>query len=519
MRAWASVVAGLVLAACSVEVEGARCARPFAADQCPAGQACGNDHRCGARAAACAEPCCPDGTEGCAASAATCGAAAVLRCDGADAVCGAWVALETCAAGRVCRDDAGAPACLCPLAEGTLHADAAAGSALGATPPPTGAAAPIACRFQALADALDAAAVEADGGAGVAVEARGAFRTSLEARPLVVAGGVTLRAAPDEVASVEVDGPAAYGLLVAGGATVEDVTVRSAGASAAGIGVDVACADETPVTLARVRVERGEGAGQLAAGVRVSAPCTVASDALHVSGAAAGLLLTETGTPASHAALTATGGSFTDCGRGVELQAGRLVLSGTAITDNEWEGVASTNSGRARQLTVDNARIKRNGDGGLVLDSNERLDIQGTVVCGNEAVTPRDGVYEHRLVGGVVFMGDPPTEGNLVFRGNQIFANTGDQVMVARAEDQWKLSGASSLADCPLHQNVFAGYVAPGRGVIAATAKVTATWNAWASLAPSEGTDYEATGSGSTVDAGATGSQFCPRPSPLPSCD
>jgi hypothetical protein len=105
MRALALAVAAaaLLLAACGVDTEGAPCA---ANDNCPAGQGCGANLRCSAKALACTS-CRPDDRR-CAddGAVATCVAAA-------DAVCSSWSAAP-CSAGQVCGD--ASSACVAPYA-------------------------------------------------------------------------------------------------------------------------------------------------------------------------------------------------------------------------------------------------------------------------------------------------------------------------------------------------------------------------------------------------------------------
>jgi hypothetical protein len=530
--------AGLLLAACSVDVEGARCTTPFGAGQCPDGQGCGNDGVCTGTAAACAAPeahCCPEGTVGCAASAPRCAGPTIERCggaaDGADVVCGAWVAVETCGAGFECREDGGAPACLCPAAGTTVVADAAAGSAVEAEPPPTGApsGAP-ACRFRSLAAALDAAAARAP---GATVDAVGAFRTSLEGRALAVPAGVTLRPLAGEAAAIEVDGPVSPALALAAGAGVEDLVVRSVSASAEGDAIAATgCADATRVSIARVRVEHGAGANRLGAGLRVAAPCLVGASDLTVDGATVGLAVSEEGAPAAHADVSLTGAALRACGRGAELGLGRVTFTSSTIEDNATEGILATGA----ELTLAGSRVRRNGDGGLVVSSAQGLDVQDTIVCGNQAATPRGGSVA-RPAGGVVLGGNPPSSAP-AFRGNRIFGNAGDQVLVHEAPDAaWRLDGAAEASTCAVDANAIFGYPAEPppsasspRGLYAAGADVSALFNAWQSTEPRTngaptpwdfgGRDYESSDGSIAVGTGTGTVRYCPTlPDPLPSCD
>jgi hypothetical protein len=504
----AALAAGalLLLAGCSVDVEGAACATPFAPGQCPEGQACGNDRVCSERAAACAAPeahCCPEGTEGCAASGLRCGDGSIQRCagpaDDGDGVCGTWIASVTCTPGLVCGAGVGgALACLCPEPEGaSIVADAVEGSPADAARPPTGAhvgagwAAPASCRFRSLADALDAAAARGSGGT---VDAVGAFRTSLEPRALAVPAGVTLRPlVPGEPVAIEVDGAVGAALELRAGASVQDVVVRSVHPDASGDGLAAACADATPISLARVRVEHALDAGRLAAGLRVAAPCAVSASGLEVAGAAVG----------------------------IDAAGGRLTLESTRIEESAAEGIRAYGT----ELVVADSLLRGNQDGGLVTQSLQLLDVRNTLVCGNLSASLRGEPFVARTAGGVVLRGNPPMS-PVVFRGNRIYGNSGDQVLVvgAAASNPWVLDGAADAASCAADANVFAEYPADpaARGLFAASATVQARYDAWAGVTPTPppiGRDFEPA---SSVDAGVSGggpARFCPPPDSLPACD
>jgi hypothetical protein len=369
--------------------------------------------------------------------------------------------------------------------EGALVADAEQGSPADATPPPTGAAegagfvALPSCRFRSLADALDAAAAR---GSGAVVEAAGAFRTSLEPRPLAVPAGVTLRPRPGAAAALEVDAAGAAALRLAAGATVEDLVVRSADPAAAGDALAAACADGTPISLARVRVEHAEGAGRLAAGLRVSAPCAVQAADLAVSGARTGVV----------------------------ADGGAVALVRARVEGCEAEGVTATSA----EATISDSRIARNGDGGLVLQFSRKVDLQRNVICGNGATTARVPSVTDRL-GALVLVDEPPPA--VVFEANRVFGNAGDQVLVVGSASGWDLTGAADLSGCQDLANYLAGYSGTWRGLFAARATVDARFNAWASAIPSAGRDYEA--SNGTVEAGGTTESCGAPPSPLPTCD
>jgi hypothetical protein len=317
---------------------------------------------------------------------------------------------------------------------------------------------------------------------------------------------------------VEVDAAGAAALRLAAGATVEDLVVRSADPAAAGDALAAACADQAPVSLARVRVEHAEGAGRLAAGLRVSAPCAVTASSLTVDGAAVGILVSGDETPGADVALV--GATLRGCGRGVDLGAGRLAITGSAVEDSEAEGIVASAATGDRELTVVDTRVAHNGDGGLLLRFNDRLELRGTTICGNSAVTPRATGFTDRLGGGIVLLDDPPPA--LVFRGNRVFSNAGDQILVAAAVQRWPLDGAATRAACgeTADANYLGGYLgSSARGLYAASAEVDARFNRWASPAPAPTRDYEAVNG--AVEAGVGDEQYCPNPNPgaVPTCD
>lgn len=95
------------LAACSVELEGAACDTPGNTDQCPAGQKCGNDHRCSVAAADPACGFCEIGTTQCN------GTTKVQSCAKVDDVCSRWNEV-TCTGDERCLGSAGAFSCAVP---------------------------------------------------------------------------------------------------------------------------------------------------------------------------------------------------------------------------------------------------------------------------------------------------------------------------------------------------------------------------------------------------------------------
>jgi hypothetical protein len=267
-----------------------------------------------------------------------------------------------------------------------------------------------------------------------------------------------------------------------------------------------------------VRVEPAAAAGRFGAGLRVSAPCAVLASELGVEGATYGISVS--GAAATPADVALTAATITDCERGVDLVAGRLAIEASTIEHNEMEGIVAVDErSLERELTVIDTRLAHNGDGALLLQLNRKLDLRGNTICGNDAVTQRVEAQTNRLAGGIVVADEPPAE--LVFRGNRVFSNTGDQLLVAAATRVWSFRGAADLAACSssADANYFAGYLGTtSRGVYAASASVDARYNLWESPAPAPSRDYEAVGGVVTGGTATTGG-YCPSPTPLPPCD
>jgi hypothetical protein len=141
MRAAWLLLALIPAAGCQVNVEGAPCVAPGKLDDCPEGQACGNDLRCSKRAAACADEtarCRPGVTP----SRCRTNGSAIEKCTSADPVCGTWAvaaAEDDCASAslacvewqgtRVCEG----AVCTAPWIAGECPAGQACGNDLRCT--------------------------------------------------------------------------------------------------------------------------------------------------------------------------------------------------------------------------------------------------------------------------------------------------------------------------------------------------------------------------------------------------
>ncbi|HYG68172.1 MAG TPA: hypothetical protein VD838_10950, partial [Anaeromyxobacteraceae bacterium] len=162
-----------------------------------------------------------------------------------------------------------------------------------------------------------------------------------------------------------------------------------------------------------------------------------------------------------------------------------------------------------------------NGDSGMVLFNNSRVRLVGNTVTGNAAATTRSTAL--RLSGGVVLRGNPPPPAaageppSLVFHGNVVSGNRGDQVLVYSASGSWILDGG----DCGALRNVIGCYDTSGLlsqafGVAAVDAEALVRRASWQSAIPTSPPDF-AEFNGGNVDAGSDGTVelFC---SAAPAC-
>ncbi len=505
MRALLALAAALLLSACQVDVEGAVCAVPGSGDLCPSGQRCGNDLRCSARAASCADRCTP-GERGCVGG-------DVQTCVDSDPVCGAWSVEVDCAGGLVCRGAGPEAACACPANDGAeVVVDAGAGAAQG-DPAPTGVRTPAGCRFATLAAGLAAARD------GTVVVMAGPPATYPVTAPLALPPGVTLRGddAPPAPALrvLSLEGDLAAGVTLAEGAALAGFTVRNGSAPATAVGVKVACGAGRAARLEDVVVEAAVGTSRLAQGIRAEGACPVALARVTATGASGpGLLVAR---DAADQTVVVTDSTLDGNGEGVRLTRGDLTLQRAVVKGSAGAGVVA--AGADTRLVLEQSTVRANGDSGLLVQANaQRVRLLGSRICGNAAASPNCGFAGvTRRVGGICLNGRPPAD--LAFAGNAVHANAGDQLMVAGASETWNLDGAQAGATaCGPGRNVFAGYLGTsGRGVFAMYASVIARWNGWQGISPAPGADYEAYPADSaSVNAGtgANPPQVCAPPAP-----
>jgi len=191
---------------------------------------------------------------------------------------------------------------------------------------------------------------------------------------------------------------------------------------------------------------------------------------------------------------------------GVSLLRGDLTLSGSTVKRSVAEGVSSATGATGQTgLTILDSLIVWNGTAGLVLSANDKLVMQRTRICGNTG-SNRTLSGQTRKVGGIFAVSNPPA--TLTFTGNWVHDNGGDQVYVG-AGGAWNLSGAPGCAMGD--RNVFANYTAPGVGVAAVGATVSALFNYWGAPTafPVAGTDYTAVSGAVDAGTGSGNTDFC----------
>ena len=506
-----------LLGGCVVDVDGAPCTVPGQSPDCPSGQACGNDHRCSARAATCVSSGarCAPGTGGACLdpSGATTGVDRARRCVGDDPVCGRWIVEPCTDAGLTCalRTDVGAR-CVCPPTATRDLAVRPDGSPGDAPPFPTGAGSPPVCAFLRLGDGLEAARgiAAADPSAAVTVTAGGvaadATRTfsgaTGERFPLPITDRVSLRSEPGggayEIVFDAENGPTAPVVLHSGGA-LAGFAVRNGKADASHDALQLSCdGSTTPARLASVTLDgRGAGGVRLGHGVVAGATCGIVAQDVTVRDMSVAALVIDSA--AGLPSVAFTGGSITGCGDGIVVTNGRLLLDGARIAGNAGMGVRAPFGGSPR-VELRRSKIVGNGDTGVALGSALEVRITGTTVYANGAVTRWEGVPSSNVSsrsGGIVLLGEPPAPGSLDVSRNRVYANEGDQILVIGTKNIWTFDGACGAdADGPLFNSLGcydptpAGTTVRYRGLTSIDAPVVANWVAWDRVLPTVDHDY-----------------------------
>lgn len=478
-----ALAAAALLAACTVEVDGAPCSAPGTASECPGGQACGNDRRCSARALACAASrCTPVADDVCVdARGLASGVDGARTCTDRDPVCGAWVVDPCAARGYVCGTRSGAVRCECAepsTRELWVDPDGAPTDAL---PFATGAAA-AGCAYRTLTLALSrardfpyepasAVTVTAIGAAaGTTVTFSGARG---ERFPVVVPPGVVLASdagTPGGRYEILFDAASATSAVVEleAGSTLDGFTVRNEVGEVSTTAIYAACAAaDAPVTVSRVAVEARSGSGRrLGVGLSISGACPIRADAIQVRGAS---------------------------GAGIDVAYAPISMIGSRVEGNLGRGlfVSSTSA------EIRDSAFVANGDTGVALrDMKGPLSVVGNTIRGNAATTRWYGTYwippASRPSGGLVLFGFPPQGGYEIW-GNSIYANRGDQVLVvASGTARWVLDRPACADPGAITANRIGCYdPTPAdpvsyRGIVAADATVSALNQWWGPSAPTD---------------------------------
>lgn len=440
MRLVALVWAGVLLAACTVEVEGAPCAVPGATADCPRDQACGNDRRCSARALACAASRCTPAVGGdCLGDPVgiATGTAYARRCVDSDPVCGAWDVVP-CEAGLACGHQSGGATCECPPNPTRVLVVAPDGSPPGPPLHPSGIAAPAGCAFATLSDALDrAGALHAlDPSGDVTVRAVGASAgnprsfsaTSGERFPLRLGAGIALVSdgpSDDKRYEIVYARPATGTVALAlegPGSLLAGFTIRNGDGGLEDAAVLTSCA-VGPVFVSSIVVEgRGDDGARLGTGLLGSA-CATVVDGLEVRDVAEAAISWSASTLViANSVLTRSGGA------GIRLRGGTLEATGLRVAENAGMGIDAA-TGSKKRVVLARSRIVRNGDTGIGV-AGGTASISRSTIFGNRATTgwssPRHLWGITRLAGGIV-LSEAVLE---TWAANRVYSNSGDQVLL-----------------------------------------------------------------------------------------
>lgn len=448
LRRAPALAAALLLAGCSVDVEGAPCRVPWQGGDCPDGQACGNDLRCSTRALSCAAAgahCVPGAQSECVAVPVDAGPdhVASRHCTAEDPVCGLRV-VEDCTArqGMVCgQRDAAAALCECPDATGpiALVADATLGSPDARRPPFPRGVGPPECRFGNLWDAMEWTSI-LFGVGGASVTATGVFtRRADNSWPLTVGTSKTLRAAAGAAPVLRVDpqgvstsGDTSQALIVVQG-VLDGLAVE--GATSVATGVKLRCGAGVP----EVRNVAVRGGGTLTFGIVVGGiggpgnACGGMVVNARVTGADTGLSLE----PDPTGLATVLGGIFSGNRDGIRLRRGTMTIDADPATSTTKVRVEG-NSGRGVVLDYNSAAsvfdatlrlldIDGNGREGIAWEANSlpsaaKLRFRSCTIHGNFKTATGD------TAGGVSLPAEATSISLLELTGSSIWSNGGAQL-------------------------------------------------------------------------------------------
>jgi hypothetical protein len=404
----------------------------------------------------------------------SCAGAAVLVCapKAIGSSCLVWKPSDTCAAPMTCS----AGACACPVvSDGVFWADRAGGTPFPAppgSPTPTGAQDPAACRFASIEEALARAnAVPAGGGE---VRATGASpiapMTFVATGALSVGAGVTVTTtdSPLGTANYTLQAPAGLGtnafVTLGAGASLSGFHIQSGGSTGAALVTNCATGIADRVLVDTVRIS---GAGSFSAGISHASPdCPVTLRNADVSGV----------------------------GHGVDLLAGSLAVEGGAFSGNVTHVHAQPGAGASVDLTVGGATMSGAADSAvrlIALGAGSRVALNANQVQGNSFTTTFNvAVGPRRGAGGIVLTA--PFPASIVFTGNTLRSNAGDQFFVAASSGTVVLRGDLACGSSPL-VNRFGCYIS-GVGMYSNGAIVHVGGNSWTQQPGVLGVDVGGTG-------------------------
>ncbi|WP_242344413.1 right-handed parallel beta-helix repeat-containing protein [Anaeromyxobacter terrae] len=516
----------VALAACQVDVEGAPCrGLGLASEDCPAGQGCGLDGRCSARAAAPTCALCTPEDRRCkdTDSTGTSTSAKIQECSAtADPVCGEWKTVIPCESGLVC-EKSGAPSCECPASDGTTYAVAAPGSVPAGGPTPTGASQPPRCRFRSLTEAIVVAAqsggtVIAQGGTSGQTVAFGS--STGETLPLDVPSGVILTSdASSSGASYAIqldDATATAAVRLHAGATLAAFAIENVVGDSTGDALELACDGSSASAVLESVAMQGrsaaDGQKKLGHGLSVKDTCGVTAADVVIAGMESDALRVDPSDPAVVSAFLR--GALRQSGQGAHLKQGVLKLDRVTIEDNAGMGIEAGSSTNGVALELNAVKVLRNGDTGIAATNTTRLFIVDSTIFGNGLgasptvwgpPTYQNSTNTSRKCGGIVLIGPPPevTEATFRFRRNRVYANRGDQVLVMLSSGRpWPL-GATACGTTSTDTTVFGCYdpsssesTVSYRGLVVIDALADASRIAWSSgqIFPAPSTDFKAFG-------------------------
>jgi len=421
-----------------------------------------------------------------------CGGSGVLECRQAPgSTCFVWTPGASCATSQlVCNGGA----CVCPAATGEVFfADSASGGAAGASPAPTGAQNPPQCRFVSIEEALARANAVPLGGGEVRATGASALNPMifLATGALSIGAGVTVTTtdSPLGTANYTLQAPAGLGanafVTLGAGATLSGFHLQNDGGTGAALATNCATGSIDPVLVNTVRISGAGASNRFSAGLSQASPdCPATLRNADVQGVGHGVDVTA-------GSLAVEGGAFSGNERHVHAQPGGAIPIAISVSDAILTGASDSA-----------VRLLGLGTGSTATLARNQIRSNAFTTAFTVAGGPRGG-------GGVVFTG--PFADVVVFAGNELRSNKGDQVLVAASGGTLNLVGDPGCTATPLI-NRFGCYDAPtGRGIFSNGATVNVDGNSWVFQPAQTGSDVGGSGvRGFDTNACAPANLACP---------